>query len=283
MEEVKTIDGSYCARYSNALHNGFHSRIWQRLRKEADLTKIHVSDELITEYGENIAAETELNRETRAHADTAALADLDEQRDRAVSYILNVVEAAKNAPIDEVRKAGQALAVAISPYKGIQNLANDAETALIKGMLQDLRKSENAAHLTTLNLSAALTAADEANDEYETLQISRTTSRTANKKESTRTVRLRTDANYQRICDLVYASELLCAVPDDLPVITKVIDDFNGIIDEFKRSYNQSQGQKAAGKDTPTDDTDEPEQPATGGDEPTTGGTTEPDDRPTVN
>ena len=90
MNAVKEFKGSYVKLFSNALHNGFHTTIWKYLRSLEDKTKIHLSDELLTEYGTNIAAETELNRETRAHVNTAALNEADAKRDKAMSYLFNV-------------------------------------------------------------------------------------------------------------------------------------------------------------------------------------------------
>ena len=85
-------------------------------------------------------------------------------------------------------------------------------------------------------------------------------------------VRLRTDANYNRICELIYASQLLCTVPEDKEIISGVIDDINAIVEEFKTSYNMSQGHKDS--DTEEPDTEKPDE----GEEPTEG--TEPGEEP---
>ena len=279
MDEMKTIEGSNCSRYTNLLHSGFHTRNWQKLRDVEDKTKINVSDELLAEYGENIATETELNREPRADVTSEAL------RDKAVSYLFNQIEAAKEATIPEVMEAGKALTIVISPYKGLQSQADNAETAGIKGCVQDLRKPVNSNYVLTLNIGPAITAADEANQEFERLKIARTEAKKANKKEKNVDVRLRTDANYNRICELIYASQLLCTVPEDKEIISGVIDDINAIVEEFKTSYNMSQGHKDSDTEEPdTEKPDEGEEP-TEGTEP--GGETkpdeqEPDDRPVV-
>lgn len=269
MEEVKTIKGSLCSKFSNSLHNGFHSRIWQYLRGLDDKTKIHLSDELMSEYGTNIAAEGELDREARAHINTEALLAADRERDKAVSYLFNMIDAAKEATIPETQQAGKALNIVVAPYRGIQNIAGDEETAAVKGCVNDLRKPANSQYVLTLNLGAAITAAADANQKYEDLQSERTDYWTANKKEPAKEVRRRTDANYTRICELIYASQLLCTVPEDLPVIEEVIDHINGIIKEYRTSYNRSQGQKDSGEDKPEEGGEQEQEP-------------EPDDRPVV-
>ena len=271
MEEVKTIEGSNCKRFSNLLHCDFHTRIWQMLRDVDDKTKIGISDELLSEYGTNIATEAELNREPRAQVTSEAIQEADVLRDKATSYMFNLIEAAKDATIPDVVKAGKALSIVIAPYKGLQSLADNAETAGIKGCVQDLRKTANSNYVLTLNLGAAISAADEANQEFERLQSERTDAKKADKKESNKVVRLRTDANYNRICELVYASQLLCTVPEDKEIISGVIDSINAIVEEHKSSYNRSQGQKDSEKDKPAE-----------GGETGEGGEQEPDDRPVV-
>ena len=216
MNAVKEFKGSYVKLFSNALHNGFHTTIWKYLRSLEDKTKIHLSDELLTEYGTNIAAETELNRETRAHVNTAALNEADAKRDKAMSYLFNVIEAAKEAVVPDIQAGGMALSVVILPYKGIQQLAHKEESAAIDGCLQDIRKPENSPYVLSLNLGTALSAADEANQEYKDLEQERRDDKRAKKLEPAKVVRPRTDANFKRICDLIYASQLLCTVPEDL-------------------------------------------------------------------
>ena len=157
MNTVKEFKGSYVQLYSNALHNGFHTAVWQYLRGLEDKTKINVSDELLAEYGTNIAAETELNRETRAHVNTAALQEADAKRDKAMSYLFNVIEAAKEAVIPDIQAGGKALGIVIQPYKGIQQLADKEESASIDGCLQDIRKPENSPYVLSLNLGDAAT------------------------------------------------------------------------------------------------------------------------------
>jgi NhaP-type Na+/H+ and K+/H+ antiporter len=107
MNAVKEFKGSYVKLFSNALHNGFHTTVWKYLRSLEDKTKIHLSDELLTEYGTNIAAETELNRETRAHVNTAALNEADAKRDKAMSYLFNVIEAAKEAVVPDIQAVSE--------------------------------------------------------------------------------------------------------------------------------------------------------------------------------
>ena len=277
MNAVKEFKGSYVKLFSNALHNGFHTTVWKYLRSLEDKTKIHLSDELLTEYGTNIAAETELNRETRAHVNTAALNEADAKRDKAMSYLFNVIEAAKEAVVPDIQAGGMALSVVILPYKGIQQLAHKEESAAIDGCLQDIRKPENSPYVLSLNLGTALSAADEANQEYKDLEQERRDDKRAKKLEPAKVVRPRTDANFKRICDLIYASQLLCAVPEDLTVIEAVIDHINSIIEEYVETYNRKQGHKGTDEDKPADE----EKPSEG-EEPTEGEEQEPDDRPVV-
>lgn len=249
MKEVLNIDGSFCSKYSNALHAGFHSRIYSKVNEVEDKTKIHVDDDLFAEYGGLIADEQELNRETRVSASTSELAKIDAERDGIVSYLLNTISAATQSPVAAVKTAGVALEALTRPYRGIQSMANNAESNLIDGLLTDLRKSANAQHLAALNISEAISALDDANRRFVQLQAERTDERTANKKKAMKEVRVQTDAVYNRICDLIYASQLICDVPADLEMVEKLIADINGIISEFRTTHNQSMAHKKKNDD----------------------------------
>ena len=66
-----------------------------------------------------------------------------------------------------------------------------------------------------------------------------------------------------RICELIYASELICAVPDDQTLIRGIINEFNAIIDEFNASANMSKGQKGEDKEEESEGDDPQYKPIT--------------------
>ena len=65
------------------------------------------------------------------------------ERDRLLSMLFFLVANALASSKSATKAAAQRLDIVLRPYKGIQNQADDAETALIRGLLGDLRKEEN--------------------------------------------------------------------------------------------------------------------------------------------
>lgn len=247
MEDIKKIAGSSCSLFPSALHVQFHQRMYGFFSAPAPgAEKINVSAELLAEYLKNINLEVDLSRETRASADTAILTQLDHERDELVDYLFASINNAARSPLAAHKAAYATLSLIIKPYVGLKNEAVDTETAHISGLATDLKKPENAAQITALGLTDIVTALEAKNKEYETTRTARTETRAAQAKEDTKTVRPRTDSCYQRICDCIYASLLLCKTAEDRPAIETLIDSMNQAIAEFKASYNMSQGQKKA-------------------------------------
>ena len=241
MQEMLKIKGSNCSRFTNALHVAFHSRINERLNLVADLTKIHVSEELKNEYESYVTELIDRSKPTLATGKTQDLADADAKRDNIVPCIWHTAEAGTWSPIESVKNAARVLLPVVNPYKGIQTAADDAETALIDGLLKDLRKDEYTVHVQALHLSEVLEALEEANNAYRQLKEERTNQRLLNAK----------------------GSELICAVPDDQTLIRGIINEFNAIIDEFNASANMSKGQKGEDKEEESEGDDPQYKPIT--------------------
>ena len=112
-------------------------------------------------------------------------------------------------------------------------------------MIIDLKKSENAPHVTTLGLDDVVAKLEEINEQYDRERKELSAKTKAEKKANSDVIRPQTDAVLRRILDLIYASELLCdEETGDLAFIEDEIDTINVIIDEFRMRYNMSQAQK---------------------------------------
>lgn len=156
---------------------------------------------------------------------------------------------AARSPIETKQKAGVALSLIAEAYTGIQNEAQDTETVSIRGLIVDLKKSENASHVTTLGLEDVVAKLEEINERYDRERKELSSKTKAEKKENSSVIRPQTDAVLRRILDLIYASELLCDEESgDFAFIEEEIDTINVIIDEFRARYNMSQAQKKASK-----------------------------------
>lgn len=170
------------------------------------------------------------------------------ERDRLLSMLFFLVANALASSKAATKAAAQRLDVVLRPYKGIQNQADDAETALIKGLLNDLRKDENSDAVTALNLEPILTSLETSNKAFDAAKSKRTVENAMAGGETTVEVRKKTDSMYQDICTLVYASALMATTEEEQAFCVSIIDEMNRVITTYKTSYKQSQAQKEARK-----------------------------------
>ena len=246
MKAVKVFKTISLTRLSLAEHVTFMRRIYDELISLLDRsTKLHIPDELMAEFLSFINLESDLQKETRRLVNTSTRDVIVRERDDVVIYLLQEMKNAGRSPIVTKQKAGAALGPIADAYVGIQNEAQDTETGSIRGLIIDLRKPENAPHVTTLGLDEVVDKLEEINDRYDSERKALSAKTKSDQKANSREVRPQTDAIALRILDLIYASELLCDVESgDLAFIEEEIDNINIIIGEFRTRHNMSQGQK---------------------------------------
>lgn len=257
MSNITKIEGSSCQRYSNALHVGFHQHIlviFETLLSDV-LAKLHISVDLLNSYKKSIDQESELNRKSLASTLTITMDEEEAERDRLLSMLFFLVANALASAKAATKAAAQRLDVVLRPYKGIQNQADDAETALIKGLLGDLRKEENTEAVTALNLEPTLTSLEATNNAFDQAKNRRAEENAMDEGEKTVEVRKKTDSMYQDICTLVYASALMATEEGDKEFCVSIINEMNRVIANYKTSYKQSQAQKEARKKKEEGDT----------------------------
>lgn len=245
MEEIKKIEGTRCSKFPNALHLEFHQLIYGYVSAVFDPEKgVELKDGLLSEYGSNIEDEVEVNLEPRASLETVLMHGIDLGRDGILSFIFNGISNAENSPSPDYKAAGAALEIAVARYRGIQSEPADEESAHIDGLLKDLRKPENAAHITTLGLTNDVKALEEKNKEYIQARLARTDSRLANVTEDSKTIRQRVDKCFALICRYIESHYLLAETDEKKKIFSDLIDKMNQTISEFKTTYNMMQGQK---------------------------------------
>ena len=257
MSNITKIEGSSCQRYSNALHVGFHQHIlviFETLLSDV-LAKLHISVDLLNSYKKSIDQESELNRKSFASTLTITMDEEEAERDRLLSMLFFLVANALASSKAATKAAAQRLDVVLRPYKGIQNQADDAETALIKGLLGDLRKEENTEAVTALNLEPTLASLETTNNAFDQAKNRRAEENAMDEGETTVEVRKKTDSMYQDICTLVYASALMATEEGDKELCVSIINEMNRVIANYKTSYKQSQAQKEARKKKEEGDT----------------------------
>lgn len=250
MNVFPAIEGSSCYRYSNALHVSFHDHMHQVFSGYLDdyLKKLNLTQDIVDEYGEDVEVEQDLNRKSSANTNTIKMDEEEAERDRLLSVMFYMVSNGLKASKAAVKAAAQQLDVVLRPYKGAQGAADDAETSLIKGLILDLRKDENAAAVTTLGLDATVDELEEANNSFDAAKNKRTNERALTEGNNLKEARGKTDTVYQNMCTLISAAALMAATPVDLEFVVSVINEMNRVIANHKTSYTQSQAQKKANK-----------------------------------
>lgn len=250
MNEFPAIEGSSCYRYSNALHVSFHDHMHKVFAGylEDNLKQLNLTQDIVDEYGSDVEVEQDLNRTSSANTNTILMDEEEAERDRLLSVLFYIVANGLKASKEAVKAAAQQLDVALRPYKGAQGAADDAETSLIKGLILDLRKDENAAAVTTLGLDATVDELEEANNSFDAAKNKRTNERALTEGNNLKEARGKTDTVYQNMCTLISAAALMAATPVDLEFVVSVINEMNRVIANHKTSYNQSQAQKKANK-----------------------------------
>lgn len=251
MEKGIKITPSSCSNFSNALHAQFHNQIYRLIDQwEVMLEVINVSDDLMKEWRKLIDTEIDINREVQASSATKALTDLDKERDDLIVYLFGVVRSTRRSPMKAQKDAAERLYLITKQYSGLQNEGYEEETIHIDGLVHDLKKAANLADINTLNLGVVLDTLAEKNDQYRLLRSERTADRAASKLPPAKEIRPQNDAIYDRVCQLIEVSYLICKNPADKDEIAKLADHINQQIAEIRTAWKQSKKQSEEEKPT---------------------------------
>ena len=252
--EIKTVGQK---KLDNAMHVTYHTEM-HGILKSADQAKTGIPAEIMTDYNGGITEETELNREAQADALTAELVKADTARDRAVQYLFATVRAARLSPDEAVQKAAAALMPTVSVYSGAPTEAADRETALISGLVVDLKKAELTAHLTTLHLADLPAKLEALNKAFSDLATKRSDGRAATRLPLASAVRPRTDAAYERILFTLRSNYLFGSTPIEKPELDAA---WKQSMAQKKRTPRKPSGPKLPKEPKQPKDPKQPEQP----------------------
>ena len=238
--EIKTVGQK---KLDNAMHVTYHTEM-HGILKSADQAKTGIPADIMTDYNGGITEETDLNREAQADALTAELQKADTARDSAVQYFFAAVRAARLSPDEATQKAAAALMPTVSVYSGAPTEAADRETALISGLVVDLKKTDLAAHLTTLHLADLPARLEALNKAFADLATKRSDGRAATKLPLASKVRPRTDAAYERILFTLRSNYLFGQTPIEKSAIEALAARLNQRAAELDAAWKQSTAQK---------------------------------------
>lgn len=250
-----SIDYIYLPRLRNSYHVAFHGAVSRELSTN-DLTDVYGTD-LDQRYSAALKAEQDIVNRSQSSQYTTELETYDKTRDnyyRRIYYRLKCAEYdSENTAITEdlVTKIKSSILNAYTLT--VVNKANQEETAVIKGFIQDIR-SILAESLTTLGIEDDLLKLETANDQYEINFMNRVHEYAAS--SDAKTYREATDDAYVQIChSLVYEANIVTTDTTEQAKVTlaqTVINDLNTLIKIYK-----SKMKSASNTEVPDDVTEE--------------------------
>lgn len=253
MKKTVEIRKPGMSKLDNSLHVQFHSLAYG-LVKGADITKLGIPNELMVEWDGNKSIETDITKVSQISAETRLMQEKDGERDGLLTYIMGTIRNAQFLPDKDIVEAAIRIAAVVKPYNGMQNEGFDRETADIRGLVADLKKTENAADIAKLGLTPMLTKLETTNQEFDDLYTKRMTSDTGAKLPLSSKIRPETDAIYDRVILILQWNYLNGATPIDPEVIATLAENLCKLADRIDADYNRSLAQKrAAAKKKPKD------------------------------
>ena len=250
------------SKLDNSLHVQFHSLAYG-LVKGADITKLGIPNELMVEWDGNKSIETDITKVSQISAETRLMQEKDGERDGLLTYIMGTIRNAQFLPDKDIVEAAIRIAAVVKPYNGMQNEGFDRETADIRGLVADLKKTENAADIAKLGLTPMLTKLETTNQEFDDLYTKRMTSDTGAKLPLSSKIRPETDAIYDRVILILQWNYLNGATPIDPEVIATLAENLCKLADRIDADYNRSLAQKKAAAKKKPKDPNAPKQPKT--------------------
>ena len=272
MEEFIEINSLGKKKLDNGLHVGFHRDAYD-LVNACEAAKIGVTEARKKEWKENLDLEGDINQESTADYITQEIDKKDEARDKLISFLFAMIRDYRLSPENDEALAAEKLFLLIKPYSKLQRESLRRETEHIDGLITDLKKTENAALITTLRLTPIVTKLEATNTAFRTLFMQSVTKDRRSNLPMSAEVRPKTDAAYERIIFMIRAAYLSGATPIDRAVIKTLVHDLNNLVDRTDTEYRQSLAQRKAAAEkkpkepkTPKDpkepkDPKQPEQP----------------------
>lgn len=210
---------------------------------------VNISSETIASMEALLEKMTDLNRKSRALETTAARAETDRLRDAVANRIINQILKTDALLLDTEREASDALRITITPYKGVGRLPMNQETTVLKGMLYDLRKTENADAVAALSLTSYLDELERLNTLFESLVSQESATRSASSlNEDSKALRVKLDELYAECIMLANATQVLAPTETS----ETFIRDVNSLIDEVRIAYNRRRSPSSGTTDTGT-------------------------------
>lgn len=243
MKDLVKIEEVGLTKLNNAEYTNYMSRVQTEVAK-ATIEKIGITQETLSSLESNIAKMNDLVAQSRISDNTAKLAELDNERDNIIIYLMAEIDNKQRSPLANVKTSAISLHNATHQYKGIQTEADQQETQKINGLLMDLAKPENAPNATTLGLDEVIEQLRILNTEYESLTSERTHEKTSTTIDNSKVVRLDNDKIYDNIVTMAFVTSVASPSEESTTFVTNI----NALIDETNTRYNQRRAAEKAHK-----------------------------------
>ena len=261
MKPIKRIDEPNCRRYQLDLHTDYLQRLYGVISKIGPEKILLDASDIVT-WDTGLKEQGEITREVKASEESEALQKKDEERDQIIVALFQDIRSAARSPLPARREAGHKLKLVVDTYKGLQNERWAGETAHIKGLLNDLDKSEYAAAITTVGVAELIQLLRTTNTAFDTLRMARTLTSAGKNLPSAAEVRKKNEDALYAILFHIEVAYTMAPTEPERKVIGELIDQINRITHEAKATFNQSDAQRKAAKQPKEPKTPkEPKQP----------------------
>lgn len=240
MSAILKPEEFYFPKLNNAEFAFFAGQICAYV-EEGTVEALHAPEETYLAFYGNYNKLVELVNQSRIASETARITELDKLEDDLLTYFFSTIKTGANHPNPTKREAAQALQNVVKPYFGVQSLPQRQQVQAVDGLLMDLKKSENIAHITALGMTEDLVYFEELNGEYRELIDSRAASQMANPAESVKSIREEMYVQYDTIVTTIFAFSI--ATPSD--VLTAFITKVNKLIADTNQAYNQRMAERS--------------------------------------
>ncbi|WP_455640937.1 DUF6261 family protein [Parabacteroides sp.] len=230
---------------SNTAHMNMNTELYNRII--AYTPAALKLDTLTPLYKKALDTEGEcVNRITKS-ATTSQLVDKDKERDNVFIFINSQVNSFLDCPDKPMQQAAAILNAMLRAYDKIYKKAFSEETAAIDGLLRDMEDESRKTAAQTLNLTTYFAKLKTLNEEYKTLDASRTDEYSSRVKTDTLSARKVTDNIWAQIAQKVNA----LAVLEPIDTILLFIDIANQIFRKYKDLIAAKGGANSPSKPEP--------------------------------
>lgn len=216
--------------------------------KENGSPELGITPEMVKTMENDLQLLTDVVNESRISQETEQALVHENNRDQLTIYITTLISRSSTLPFEAESDAGKFLYKVIKPYIGITRLPMAQKTAVIQGMLVDLRKEENMPYVETLKLEAYLSELEKENNSYAGITSQRIQTRVTDKKESGRSIRNRLGGQYDDMIMLAQSYSIVMPSKN----ASAFIKNLNQLISETTTAYNQRKKAPRTKKETNT-------------------------------